>query len=76
MASAAFAQTAAGGITMSTDPARASAVERHALELKSRPAEAAQAKPAAKTSTTHKAKPHAKPPHAAAKPAAKPAAKM
>lgn len=56
MASAAFAQTATGGVTMSTDPARAAAVEKHAAELKARPAPAVQAKPAAKASTTHLAK--------------------
>ena len=80
MASAAFAQTATSGVTMSTDPAKAAAVERHAQELKARPAQEMQAepavKPAAKTSSTHKAKHQAKQPHASAEPAAKPAAKM
>jgi hypothetical protein len=60
MASAAFAQSANGGITMSTDPAKAAAIERHAQELKARPAHEMQAKPATKTSSKHKAKPHAK----------------
>jgi hypothetical protein len=74
MASAAFAQTT-GGITMSTDPAKAAAVERHAAELKARPAAPeAQAKPTAKTTSTHKTKAHAKQPKASAKPAAKPVA--
>jgi hypothetical protein len=71
MVSAAFAQTATGGITMSTDPAKAAAVEKHAAELKARPAQEMQAKPAAKpaakTSSTHKAKTT----HSSAKPVAK-----
>jgi hypothetical protein len=74
MASAAFAQTATSGITMSTDPAKAAAVEKHAQELKSRPAQEMQAKPAAKpaakTSSTHKAKTPAKTTHSSAKPVA------
>lgn len=74
LASAAFAQTATGGITMSTDPAKAAAVEKHAAELKARPATESQAKPAAKASTTHKTKAHAKQPKTSAKPAATPAA--
>jgi hypothetical protein len=75
MASAAFAQTATGGVTMSTDPAKIAAVEKHAQELKARPAPQAQAKPAAKhatkTSSTHKAKPQAKTTHSSAKPVTK-----
>lgn len=71
MASGAFAQTGSGGITMSTDPARAAAVERHAQELKARPAQEVQAKPAAKQPSSHKAKPHAKQPASANKPVAK-----
>lgn len=75
LASAAFAE-AAGGITMSTDPAKAAAVEKHAAELKARPATETQVKPAAKASTTHMTKSHAKQPKtkASAKPAAKPVA--
>ena len=79
-ASAAFAQTATDGVTMSTDPAKAAAVERHAQELKARPAPATQAKPATKTahahSSTHKTTHHATQPHASTKPAKKPVAKM
>jgi hypothetical protein len=74
LASATFAQTT-GGITMSTDPAKAAAVERHAADLKARPAAPeAQAKPTAKTTSTHKTKAHAKQPKASAKPATKPVA--
>lgn len=81
MAAAAFAQTATGGVTMSTDPAKAAAVERHAQELKARPAPApqARAKPAGKTSSTyagtHKKAHHTWKPHASTK-TAKPVAKM
>lgn len=79
MASAAFAQTATGGVTMSTDPAKAAAVERHAQDLKARPASEVKAKPATKTASahpsTHKTAHHATQPHASAK-AAKPVAKM
>jgi Trk-type K+ transport system membrane component len=67
MAAGAYAQSATGGITMSTDPARIAAVERHAQELKARPAQEAQAKPAATHSSAHKSKahatPHSKKPH-------------
>ena len=71
MASGAFAQTAGSGITMSTDPAKAAAVEQHAQELKARPAPQAQAKPAAKHSASKKSTTHAKQGSTAAKPAAK-----
>lgn len=56
MASAAFAQTSTGGVTMSTDPAKIASIERHAAELKARPAREAQAKPLAKQSTSAKTK--------------------
>jgi hypothetical protein len=68
----AHAQDAGGGITMSTDPARAAAVERRAQEIKARPVQQTPAKPAAKAasgtksksqpkqSTKHKATPQAK----------------
>lgn len=71
LASGAYAQGASGGVTMSTDPAKAAAVERHAQELKARPAQEAQAKPAVKQASTQKAKPKAKQPQTGAKPAAK-----
>jgi hypothetical protein len=78
-ASGAFAQTSSSGITMSTDPARAAAVERHAQELKARPAHEAQVKPAAKSSGSKTAKSHTKPNSSATKKqgsaAAKPVAK-
>jgi hypothetical protein len=56
MASAAFAQTSMGGVTMSTDPAKIASIERHAAELKARPASEAQAKPVAKQPTSVKTK--------------------
>ncbi len=59
MASGVYAQGASGGITMSTDPARAVAVERHAQEIKARQAQQTQAKPKTKASTAPKAKTHA-----------------
>ena len=61
LASGAFAQTS--GVTMSTDPAKAAAVEKHAQEIKAHEAQQQQAhtasKPAAKSkgaSTGTKAK--------------------
>lgn len=71
LTSGAFAQGASSGVTMSTDPARAAAVERHAQELKARQAQTPQAKPATKAPSTKKAKPHAKKQPAGAKPVAK-----
>jgi hypothetical protein len=56
MAAGVHAQTASGGITMSTDPAKAAAVEKHAQELKARQAQPTQAKPAAKHSSTKSTK--------------------
>jgi len=47
----AYAQGTGGGVTMSTDPAKAAAVESHAQELKARQATEPTSKPAA----THKA---------------------
>jgi hypothetical protein len=59
-----YAQGAGGGVTSSTDPAKAAAVEQHAQELQAQQSKAATSKPAAthtstgkkkaKTSTTHK----------------------
>jgi hypothetical protein len=46
----AYAQGTSGGVTMSTDPAKAAAVESHAQELKAREAKETTSKPAA----THK----------------------
>ena len=65
----AHAQGTSGGITTSTDPARAAAVEKHAQELQARQSKEAASKPAkasshagtktatAKTSSTHKSSP-------------------
>jgi hypothetical protein len=61
-AASAFAQ-ADNGVTVSTDPARAAAVERHAQELQSRPAPQPMAIHKASAAKAHKhaqAKPHAK----------------
>ena len=46
----AFAQTAAEGVTVSNDPAKAAAVEQHARELKAQ--QQAQTSPTAKASKT------------------------
>jgi hypothetical protein len=64
----AYAQGSSGGITTSTDPAKAAAVEKHAQELKDRQSKEAAAKPApthastkgtkGKTTTTHKSATH------------------
>ena len=45
-----------GGITMSTDPAKAAAVEKHAEELRARQSKEATSKPAATHSSTKKTK--------------------
>jgi len=52
----AHAQSIGGGITMSTDPAKAAAVENHAQELKARQSKEATSKPAATHKSTSKAK--------------------
>ena len=52
----AYAQGTGGGITMSTDPAKAAAVERHAQELQARQAKEATSKPAATHTSTKKTK--------------------
>ena len=53
---AAFAAVQTGGITMSNDPAKAAAVEKHAQEIKAHEAQQQQAhaasKPAAKSKST------------------------
>jgi len=51
----AFAQ-GTGGVTMSTDPAKAAAVEQHAQELRARQPKETQSKPAAKSTSTKKSK--------------------
>jgi len=71
-ASGAFAQGNKDGVTVSNDPAKAAAVEKHAQELKARGAhQQAQAPTTAKahkTAAKSKSKPKKKP--ASAKPAA------
>ena len=59
---ATYAQGTSGGVTMSTDPAKAAAVESHAQELKAREATEMTSKPAAthKSSAKAKTSPHAK----------------
>ena len=61
-----------GGTTVSTDPAKAAAVERHAEELKARQAKEATSKPATQKST-HKQKTKAKTPATQKSPTGKPA---
>ena len=53
---AAYAQSAGGGVTMSTDPAKAAAVEKHAQELQARQSKEATSKPAATHASTNKTK--------------------
>jgi hypothetical protein len=74
LASAACAQSVTGGVTMSTDPAKAAAVEKHAAELRSHPVPEVQAKPAATHAATHKTATHAKSAKSSTKAAVKPAA--
>lgn len=50
----AYAETAGGGVTMSTDPAKAAAVEKHAQELQARQSNEATAKPAHASSKSTK----------------------
>ena len=71
-ASVAFAQPAKDGVTVSTDPAKAAAVEQHAQELKARGAQQqAHAPTTAKAhKTATKSKPKSKKKPASAKPAA------
>lgn len=52
----AVAQGTSGGVTMSTDPAKAAAVESHAQELKAREAKETTSKPAATHKSSAKAK--------------------
>jgi len=51
-----------GGTTVSTDPAKAAAVEKHAEELKTRQAQEATSKTASAQKSTHKQKTKAKAP--------------
>ena len=57
----AHAQGTSGGVTMSTDPAKAAAIERHAQELKARQATETTSKPAATPKSSAKTKTKAKP---------------
>jgi hypothetical protein len=52
----AYAQSTDGGITTSTDPAKAAAVEQHAQELQARQAKEAKSTPTASHTSTKKAK--------------------
>ena len=76
LASSAFAQTAGNGVTISNDPARAAAVEKHAQELKAHEAQQkahATAKPAGKSKqagTAPKAKSQSKKTGSSTKPTA------
>lgn len=65
----AYAQGTAGGVTESTDPAKAAAVEKHAQELQARQSEEATSKPAATHKSTAKAKKPATHKSSTAKPA-------
>jgi hypothetical protein len=77
VATGAFAQGSSGGITTSTDPAKIAAIEKHAAELKARPTQDTQVKPAAKQSHSSKSstksgtKSSTKSKQTSAKPAAK-----
>lgn len=59
----------AGGTTMSTDPAKAAAVEKHAQDLKAHQSKEATTKPVAMHTSNHKAKQSAKHKSPTAKPA-------
>jgi hypothetical protein len=78
-ATGAYAQGSSGGVTMSSDPAKVAAVEKHAQEVKARQVPTAQAQTTAKKSSTHKdpakasSKSKSKPKHASS--SAKPAPK-
>ena len=52
----AYAQGTGGGITTSTDPAKAAAVEKHAQELQASQSKEATSKPAATHTSSKKAK--------------------
>jgi hypothetical protein len=64
-----YAQGTGAGVTTSTDPAKAAAVEQHAQELEARQSKEPASKPAAahtgthhsKGKTTHKSSTHKKP---------------
>ena len=52
----AYAQSTSGGVTMSTEPAKAAAVEKHAQELQARQSKEAKSKPAVTPTSTKKTK--------------------
>jgi hypothetical protein len=60
IAGSAFAQNATNGVTTSTDPAKAAAVERHANELKNNPQPVASEMPAKHVMRHHMKKHHMK----------------
>ena len=59
-AGAAFAQNASTGVMVSTDPAKAAAVERHAADLKANPQPVEAAMPARHGMRHHMKKHHAR----------------
>jgi len=69
---AAYAQSAGGGVTTSTDPAKAAAVEKHAQELQAHQSKEATAKPATAHTSTKKTKTPTKHKSSTTKPAAAP----
>jgi hypothetical protein len=69
----AYAQGTSGGVTMSTDPARAAAVESRAQELKARQATETTSKPAATHKSNAKTKTKGKAPATHKSSTAKPA---
>ena len=68
----AYAQST-GGATMSTDPAKVAAVEKHAQELKASQSKQATSKPMATHTSTQKAKAKAKTPAKHKSPTTQPA---
>jgi hypothetical protein len=68
----AYAQGTDGGVTTSTDPAKAAAVEKHAQELQASQSKEATSKPAATHSSSKKAKTPATHKSSTAKPAKAP----
>jgi len=60
IAGSAFAQNSADGVTRSTDPAKAAAVERHAADIQRNPQAASTAMPAKHAVRHHARKHHAK----------------
>jgi hypothetical protein len=68
----AYAQGTDGGVTTTTDPAKAAAVEKHAQELQASQSKEATSKPAATHTSSKKAKTPATHKSSTAKPAKAP----